>query len=66
MSLINHYCITGKNYSFLHDLNIQIVIIIGISSILMAPLGDIEITLGYISKKDYERIVRPEKMIKPS
>ena len=26
MSLINHYCITGKNYSFLHDLNIQIII----------------------------------------
>ena len=24
------------------------------------------IKLGYISKKDYERIVRPEKMIKPS
>ena len=26
MSLINHYCITGKNYSFLQDLDIKIII----------------------------------------
>ena len=26
MSLINHYCITGRNYSFLQDLNIKVII----------------------------------------
>ena len=26
MSLINHYCITGKNYSYLNDLNIKIIV----------------------------------------
>ena len=26
MPIINHFCITGKNYQFLHNLNLEVIL----------------------------------------